>query len=192
MLRIVSSVACVFAMMSVGCGKYAPPIIPEMVAPSAVENLQVIAGEESISLTWTVSDQDLRGKELAQSEKILVERRIVDEDEAHNDEREEFLVLAELDDTHVIVRDQLRREARHQGRIGRRIEAPSALSTFSFEDSDLKKDVVYLYQIVPTNQGGVRGGIREQVQVLFKGVDSIIERKAVKGSIRKSGVPQVF
>ncbi len=190
MRRFVGSVAC--AVMFFGCGKYAPPIIPELAAPSAVENLQVVAGEDSISLTWTVSDQDMRGKELGQSDKVLVERRTVGEEEVLEDVQEEFVVLAELDDTHVVVRDQLRREARAQGRIGRRIEAPSALSTFSLEDSDLKKDVMYLYQIVPTNQGGVRGGIREQVQVLFKGVDSIIERKVVKGSVRKSGVPQVF
>jgi hypothetical protein len=159
-----------------GCGRYGPPIVPELVAPSPVENLQVTTDEQSVSFAWTASDRDQRGKELTDSGLFRIERATLDDDQSISDIQDEFKLLGTLDDKHVEVRDALRRAARTEGKIGRRIEAPSNSMTFLFRDAPLESDKVYVYQIVPVNQGGVRGGIREYIKVLFKGVDSVMTR----------------
>lgn len=159
-----------------GCGRYAPPIAPEFVAPSPVESLEVTADEHSVSFSWIASDRDQRGKELTDSGLFRVERALLDEDQSVFDIQDDFVVVGMLDDKHVEIRDELRRAARKEGRIGRRIEAPSDSMNFLYRDVPLESDKVYVYQIVPINQGGVRGGVREYIKVLFKGVDSVITR----------------
>lgn len=163
-------------VLCVGCGRYAPPISPEFVAPSPVENLEVTADEQSVSFAWTASDRDQRGKELTDSGLFRIERAILDEDQSVVDIQDDFVVIGMLDDKHVEIRDALRSAARREGKIGRRIEAPSESMSFLYRDAPLDQDTVYVYQIVPVNQGGVRGGVREYIRVLFKGVDSMVTR----------------
>lgn len=174
-------------MLGLGCGKYAPPIVPELVAPSAVEELEVTPQAASVLLSWTASDRDVRGKELRMSESIIVERATVDTEKIEPDVDYEFRTLVTLKDSHVSERDQLRKEARGQGKIGRRIEAPRSLMTFSYEDSEVQRDAVYVYQVVPLNQGGVRGEVREQVKVVFQGLESSVARLVSKEQKRASG-----
>jgi hypothetical protein len=177
----------VAGLFGLGCGKYAPPIVPELTAPSAVEELEVAPQVASVLLSWTASDSDVRGKELRMSESIIVERATVDTEQIEPDVDYEFRTLVTLKDSHVSERDQLRKDARGQGKIGRRIEAPRSSMTFSYEDSEVQRDAVYVYQVVPLNQGGVRGEVREQVKVVFQGLESSVTRLATKEQRRASG-----
>lgn len=168
-------VFCIVVLF-VGCGRYAPPISPEFIAPSPVENLAVTADEQSVSFAWIASDRDQRGKELTESGLFRIERAALDEDQSVSDIQDDFVVVGMVDDKHVEIRDALRSAARKEGKIGRRIEAPAESMNFSYKDTALESDTVYVYQIVPVNQGGVRGGVREYIKVIFKGGESVITR----------------
>lgn len=60
-LRTVTLVA---AVAVAGCGKYLPPIPPEMVAPKEVQALEVFTTPSQVGFKWQAPNEDRRGQEL--------------------------------------------------------------------------------------------------------------------------------
>ena len=155
-----------------GCGKYIPAVAPEVLAPKSVEDLQVTTTQGQVSFTWTAPDVDRRGKELKFIDGYAIERKEIAKRGDETNPAIEFDDIGFVKDRHVEVREQLRKEARAQGKIGRTVKAPDDLTHFSFADTTPQSGKTYLYQIVPENQGGVKGVVQQVVKVVFKGAES--------------------
>ena len=123
---------------------------------------------------WTVPDYDRRGKELSSIDGYAIQRKEIARKGDETNPKVRFETIGFVKDQHVIVRESLRKEARSEGRIGRTIESPEQYTKFTFQDSTAKPSTTYLYQIVPQNQGGIEGAVREVARVTFKGSASDI------------------
>lgn len=180
------ALASLCAAFAMACGKYSPPIPPEQLAPKQVEALQVTADAEGVVFKWSAPSTDRRGKELKYIDGYRVDRTEVRQDFLGALEGElEWDGIGNLRDTHVKVREKLRAEARAQGKVGRRVDAPAELKEFTFRDSTATPGKLYLYQVVPLNQGGVEGVSRNVARVLFRGTSSeisIVPREKIDGT----------
>ena len=156
------------------CGKFAPPIPPERLAPRAIEELQVTAQDTQMEFKWRAPRSDERGRELKSIDGYHVYRKIITQQSDISDPKARFELLASVPDTHIIEREKLRAEARAQGKPGRRIDAPAASKDFRYADGSVKPGESYLYKIVPYNQGDSEGLFDRQTLVLFSGTASKI------------------
>lgn len=170
MVRIVILITFVLS----GCGRYAVPLAPELLAPAAVEALQVQAKERSVLFAWRAVDVDQRKRELKSSDGFRIMRKNIQAEGDESNPDQPFIEVGFLPDAHVAIRESLRKVARAEGKIGRRVEAPSELMDFVFEDSMVESGKTYLYQIVPINQGSVKGQVAEYVRLKFDGLESKI------------------
>jgi hypothetical protein len=171
-MRLITFLSALF--LSVGCGRYMPPIPPESLAPKAAQGLVVTPSEQGVQFAWMAADQDRRGKELKSADGFSIERKEIVHRGDETDPAVEFEELAFLKDTHVEKREDLRRSARDQGKIGRTVKAPAELLSFSYLDKTPRLGTTYIYQIVPKNQGGVKGQVGEVVRVVFQGAQSAV------------------
>ncbi len=180
------AVTLVAAVAVAGCGKYLPAVPPEMVAPKQVQELEVFTTPGQVVFKWHAPSEDRRGRELKAIDGYTVQRKEI---AARGDETNpniEFVDLGFVKDTHIQVRDRLRKEAREQGKIGRTVKAPAELTQFSFTDYKPENGKTYLYQVVPQNQGGVDGVVKQVVKVVFKGEASnvvVLAAKDVEASL---------
>jgi hypothetical protein len=161
---VVSGFSCV-----AGCGRYKVPLPPEMFAPKSVDALTVTASESGVFLAWTAPDEDRRGKELKTMDGYAIQRKTIAQKGDETNPRVRFETIGFVKDQHVSVRENLRKEARAQGKIGRTIESPEEYTKFTFVDTTAKPSTTYMYQIVPQNQGGADGSVKEVARVTFKG-----------------------
>ncbi len=164
------------AVVVAGCGRFKVPLPPEMFAPKAVETLVVTPSSQGVGFTWIASDEDMQGKELKYPGGFSIQRTTIVErgDETNPDVL--FEKIGYVEDKHVKVREDLRKAARAEGKIGRTIEAPSELVEFAFVDKSATQGSTYIYQIVPVIKGNVEGGIGEVIRVVFKGAQSDVVR----------------
>ena len=152
-----------------GCGRYKVPLPPEMFAPKAVDALTVTASENGVFFAWTAPDEDRRGKELKTMDGYAIQRKVIAQKGDETNPRVRFETIGFLRDQHVIVRENLRKEARAEGKIGRTIESPEEYTKFTFVDTTAKPSTTYIYQVVPRNQGGTDGSVTQVARVTFKG-----------------------
>jgi hypothetical protein len=145
-----------------------------MFAPKPVDALTVTALERGVSFAWTAPDEDRRGKELTSIDGYAIQRKIIAEKGDETNPKVRFETIGFLKDQHVIVRENLRKEARAEGKIGRTIESSDEYTKFTFVDTTAKPSTTYMYQIVPQNQGGTDGAVKEVARVTFKGSSSDI------------------
>jgi hypothetical protein len=145
-----------------------------MFAPKPVEALTVSASESGVFFAWTASDEDRRGKELKSIDGYAIQRKVIAQKGDETNPRIHFETIGFIKDQHVIVRENLRKEARAEGKIGRSIESPEEYTKFTFVDTSAKPSTTYMYQIVPRNQGGTDGAVKEVARVTFKGSSSDI------------------
>lgn len=153
----------------IGCGRYKPPLPPEMFAPKPVEALTVTASESGVFFAWTAPDEDRRGRELKSIDGYAIQRKVIAQKGDETNPRVQFETIGFVRDQHVIEREKLRTEARAEGKIGRTIESPEEFTKFTFIDTSAKPSTTYMYQIVPRNQGGTDGAVKEVARVTFKG-----------------------
>lgn len=156
------------------CGRFNAPIPPELVAPEAVNSLTVEPLADGVAFTWRASDQDQRGKELKFIDGYRVNRKEVVQRGDETDPDVKFDEVAFLPDTHVVLRDELRKEARAKGQLGRRAKPTEDTMKFAFKDTEVSSGKTYVYQIVPINQGGVKGEVKQLIKVYFSGDKSEI------------------
>ncbi len=160
--------------MLLGCGKYGRPMPPEHFAPRAVADLEVTAQEAKITFAWRSPRLADDGRELKSMEGYRLYRKTIKEQSDISDNDVEFELITTVSDTHVQVRDQLRAEARVQGKPGRKIQPPAATMKFEYSDGTVKEGETYLYKLVPINQGGVEGDPGQPITIVFKGLASKI------------------
>lgn len=157
-----------FALLHLtACGRYGPPLAPEILAPAATEELEVIPEADGVRFKWRASDVDLQPKELKTSTGFKIMRKELINLGDETDKDIPFKEISFLPDDHVEVREALRKAARAQGKVGRRIEAPDEKMLFEFKDTTVEKKHDYLYKIIPINQGDVKGAVAKIVRVNF-------------------------
>jgi hypothetical protein len=183
------AMALVVVSVAMGCGRYKVPVPPEMVAPKPVDALTATATESGVVFAWTAPDEDQRGKELKSIEGYSIERKVIAEKGDETNPKVRFEPIGFVKDSHVEIRESLRTAARKEGKIGRTIEAPEENTKFTFVDSKTERDKTYMYQIVPQNQGGTDGGVREFVRVTFKGAASDVSMVPVTDAPMGVAVP---
>ena len=107
------------AVVMLGCGRFKPPLPPEMFAPKPPEALVVTPSSQGVGFSWVASDEDMQAKELKYSDGFNVERKTIEQrgDETNPDVR--FEKIGFIKDRHVSVREELRKAARAEGKIGR-------------------------------------------------------------------------
>lgn len=172
---VLSVAAVVFGSTCVtGCGRYKPPLPPEMFAPKAVEALTVTAAEGGVFFAWSASDEDRRGKELKTMDGYAIQRKVIARKGDETNPNVRFQTIGFVRDQHVIVRENLRKEARAEGKIGRTIESPEEYTKFTFVDTTAQPSTTYMYQVVPRNEGGTDGAVSQVARVTFKGSASDI------------------
>lgn len=162
----------VFAFACVGCGRYLPPIAPEIMAPDGVDKLVITPSEQGVKFAWVAPERDRRGKELSNFSGYRIRRKELLERGDETNEKIPFEEVGFIPDTHIEVREKLRAEARAQGKIGRRVQAPKELTEFSFTDTSPVRNKTYLYKVVPENQGSVEGAVNELIKITYKGTGS--------------------
>jgi len=162
-------VALLMVCAITGCARYKPPLPPEMFAPKGVDALAVTASEAGVRFAWNAPDEDRRGKELKFIDGYAIQRKTIARRGDETDPKVRFETIGFVKDKHVQVREDLRKSARAEGKIGRSIESPEEYTTFSYLDSTAKPSTTYIYQIVPQNQGGTDGIVSQVVRVSFAG-----------------------
>lgn len=167
-------VACVVLLVAVstGCGRYKAPLPPEMFAPKNVEELNVTGTASGVVLSWSAPDEDRRGKELKFIDGYAIQRKVIAHRGDETDPHVSFETIGFVKDRHVQVREDLRKAARAEGKIGRTIEAPKENTEFAFTDTTATPSTTYIYQVVPQNQGGTDGVVKQFARVTFKGAAS--------------------
>lgn len=157
----------------VGCGRYAPPLAPEALAPQAVEDLQTTAANDGIRFAWTSSRHDVRGKDLKSIDGYRIYRKEIVNKSDVVDPDVEYQLLTTVEDKHVEDLKVKREQAKKEGKISRRVSPDPALTKFDFLDSTLQTEHTYIYKFIPINQGGVEGGLpKKLIKVLFRGDQS--------------------
>ncbi len=151
------------------CGKYAPPIPPELLSPRSVESLEATADVEGVMFRWRSPETDLRSEELKTMDGYRIYRKELVKPAAVVDEEIPFDLIGGIPDTHVLIRDNLREEARKTGKPSHRVTVDSSLTKFEFRDTQAQSGATYLYKIVPYNQGDVEGETANLVKVAFRG-----------------------
>jgi hypothetical protein len=161
-------------VLATACGRYKVPYVPDELAPKGVQDLKVIGEKDGVLFTWYAPEIDRRGKELKSLEGYRIQRKelLRRGDETNPDVK--FEDVGFVPDTHIELRDELRKKARAEGKIGRTVQAPPESTTFAFKDISTKDGGKYLYQVIPENQGGVEGVVPKFTKVLFRGEQSEI------------------
>lgn len=176
MQRFMNKTLLLFATFIVcACGRYAKPFTPEALAPRDVVTLQARATADAIVFNWKAPDSDARGKELKSMDGYNIYRKlIVKPMDITSDDEQEFELLNSVPDTHVLELKRLRDEAKAKGLPSHRVKVDDALMHFEYVDKNLSPGQSYLYKIVPVNQDGVNGVIKNMVRVVYRGQDSQI------------------
>lgn len=159
------------------CGRYGSTIAPEALAPRAVQQLEVMPDISGVKLSWESPELDQRGRELRMLDSYRVYRAVLaDSAQVINDRSLAYELLTVVEDRHLAELESLRNEAEAQGRSARKIQSSKAARQFSYLDSNVTNEVVYVYKIVPVNQGDVYGAVNQLMRVRFRAADSEIRR----------------
>ena len=152
-----------------GCGKYAPPYTPEILAPRPVEELNVVPKLEGVSFEWLAPSLDGRGKALKSMDGYLVYRKQIEKESDIVDDDVEFEMLEAIEDNHLDVLEQRKEEARKEGKPTRRVKVEREFREFSYTDLEVEPGRSYVYKIVPFNQGDVEGQYTHLIRIAFRG-----------------------
>lgn len=166
--------AYILFLLLAGCGRYLPPLPPELLAPSAVRTLEVTADLQGVNFKWDAPDRDQMGTELKTIEGYRVYRKVLEKPSDLINEDIEYDLLAMIEDKHLVELDKLREEAIEQNRPSRKVKVDEALTKFAYTDNQPVGGKLYAYQIVPINQDGVEGMADKIIKVLYRGTTSEI------------------
>lgn len=165
MFRILLGV--ILALGAVGCGKAARPRAPEYFAPDAVKNLQVTGEADGVLLSWEAPENDSQGKSLRSIDGYRIYRRPLLAEEGAA-----FVLVASVQDRHLLEREALRQKLKQEGKPSRRADVSADKKRFMFKDTSVARGVSYLYSVVPYNQGDVEGRIFDLLKVTFSGKET--------------------
>lgn len=161
------------------CGKYGPPLPPEYLSPRPVNELTATADQGGVKISWQNPSEDLRGKPLKSLGGYYIYRRVL-EGELTEDRKKktrgtagifggkkDFVLLGNVPDFEIETLKEIKRKAQDEGRTARRLKAPENLKKHDFLDKDVQPGKVYIYRVVPFNQGDVEGGYKKVIRVIF-------------------------
>ncbi|MCO6429540.1 MAG: hypothetical protein J5J00_01675 [Deltaproteobacteria bacterium] len=151
------------------CGKFAPPIPPEYVAPRAVKELQVATDVNGVNFSWQAPDLEVQGKPLRFIDGYQIVRKEMERKEQLLDDDIEYQKIASIDDTHLVELDKLKEVAIAENRPTRRVSVPAEMKQFQYSDKNVQPGKLYAYKIIPVNQGGVEGEVENIIRVNFRG-----------------------
>ena len=184
MFRVLSRTLLVSLLLCslVGCGKYGRPLPPEVFGPAEVTDLAARNEGAGLLLSWRAPSKDVRSRELKSIDGYRVVRAALpvgdigsaDPGQEQAKGAVSFGQSAFIEDTHLTVLGKLRDAARAEGRNPRHVKGDPALTRFTFIDTTVKPGETYLYKVVPVNQGGIEGLVREGVRVTFQRGESTI------------------
>ncbi len=163
----------IIALLAVACGKYAPPLAPELLAPKAPE-VAVSALSGGVKFSWEAAAQDQRGTDLKTIEGYRVYRKHINARRDIFDRDIPYELLSTVADTHLVELDKLKKKVRAEGGLTRKVKVSDELKKFEYLDSSPEAGKQYVYKLVGVNQGGVEGQAKKIVRVLFRGANSEI------------------
>lgn len=158
----------VFCLLT-GCGRYLPPLPPELWAPAAVQNLEVNADLQGVNFKWESPGRDQKGEELKTIEGYRIYRKELVKPSDLINEDIEYEIVGVVEDIHLEELDKMRKAAIAENKPTRRLKVDDALKKFSFQDTQLSAGKTYAYQIAPFNQGGLDGQVDKIIKVLYRG-----------------------
>lgn len=129
------------------CGRYAPPVAPEYLAPSIVNN-PTMTLESGARLNWVASSSDVRGKKLKTIDGYEIYRRL--------ESSEEFERIGFVKDSHLIELKKLQEQAKKAGKTVRKVRVAAEQLNFTYLDKKPVKSEKSIYAIVPVNNSGVK------------------------------------
>ncbi len=171
-------VLCSLSFLS--CGKYAPPIPPERLAPKAVYDIQVIPYTSGVAFRWKGNTKDLRSKELKTMNGYYIERGCIDVDDqgSYDTEKDiaeiDFTILSIVNDNQIKIREKLKKDALAKGLSARRVKVPTDKLSFNYVDETIKNGQTCFYKITPFNQEDVKGAESKPIRVRFYGETSSV------------------
>ena len=163
------------------CGRYLPPVPPEKVAPATIQFISGTGDGEGFTLTWKAPDTDAQGKKLKDIEGYRIYRTEMSNLRDRGEEKQEldFALLATVPDSHIDELRRLQADAEREGRIVRKVKIDEIKKQFSYKDKGVSTGKVYLFKVVPINNGGVEGVVQSLFRVTFNGPQSSVEQIAV-------------
>jgi hypothetical protein len=173
-MRSIPYLALCLVVLLGGCGRNLPPEPPEAVAPQPVSELVARAESAGIVFEWVAPTEDQRGKELKEISGYKIFRKEINKVSDFLDPAVEWQEVGQVQDTHLVKLNQLREEARAQGKPVRRVQIEGVEMRFKFTAGDLKNGQRYAFLIRPFNQSGGEGGAERVVQVIYRGPASEI------------------
>lgn len=132
------------------CGRFAPPIAPELTSPKSVDVYTVTAvGPEnkSIDLQWTAPAEDVRGKKLKDFYGYNIYRQDITSELPSS---EKYSLINTLPDVTVELLKQRREDAINKKLISRKTTLTQEEKTVHFKD-DVVVNHTYIYKISPFN-----------------------------------------
>lgn len=168
-----------------GCGLEGPPLPPEDFAPKDVTILETKTDAEGVILRWRSPDVDSKGDPLESLEGYIVYKREAPDILAWDRSNSEFTELTRISDPALAEVMELRKKAREEKKLSRKIKVPEERKFFEFKDKNVQKGKTYFYKVTPYNQGGVAGKASDFVKVLFNDdtseIFTIANREPEKG-----------
>jgi hypothetical protein len=171
-MKLAFSVILLVALALTGCGRNLPPEPPEAVAPQSVFELTAKASNSGIVFEWIAPADDQRGKELKEISGYKIFKKEINKISDFLDPTVEWVEVGQVADNHLVKLQQLREEARSQGKPARRVQVDGIDKQFSFKAEGLKSGQRYAFLIRPFNESGGDGGADRVVQVVFRGTAS--------------------
>ncbi len=156
------------------CGRYGPPLPPEMLAPEAVRDLKITALQEGVSFEWSTPLLDRRGEKLEEMSGYLLQRKTLEDSADLVSKNLRFETVMTVEDLSLKDLKERKKLAKEKGRVSRKVKADTELQRFNVSDTTVQNGINYIYRIVPINQGRVEGRSLEYAQVLFNGIDSLV------------------
>jgi hypothetical protein len=163
---IATSLVLTFAAVT-GCGRYLPPVSPEVLVPQTVETLRAVYNpDNSVTLSWVGPSSDKRGKKLKELEGYQIERSLSGGSSALTDAPTErlFEQVAFIPDTYYEALRKQQQDALERGDIVRKVKLDDSLKSYSYTIKKIPQGISF-YRVFAVNAEGGDGDFEKVVQV---------------------------
>jgi hypothetical protein len=167
-LRYVIATSLVISFSALaGCGRYLPPVSPEVLVPQSVETLTAVYNtDNSVTLTWVGPSSDKRGKKLKELEGYQIESSQGGAGSTLSDARIErrYEQVAFIPDTYYDALRKQQQDALERGDVVRKVKLDDSLKTYSYTIKKIPQGISF-YRVFAVNNEGGDGDFEKIVQV---------------------------
>lgn len=172
----------------VACGRYLPPVAPELSSPAGIRFAEVVADKDSVKLVWLAPEQSVRGRKLKKLDGYRVYRRVLPARQSSEGEQEpDYELAATVWDTTLALRVKREEELEQAYKPTRQAKLSEEERTVTFQDRNVTVGVQYLYKVAAFNQVGFDGPVVQFAEVLFDGDKSVVRKIASEEDAGLSG-----